>query len=83
MNRHIVLTENSVTCCLIQAYFTVVPWQSTPLLFLGDHAPLLSGRFLSSVALTLRKGDHQFARLCLVPLAGYTPRGQNIGFQLP
>jgi hypothetical protein len=66
MNRHIVLTENSVSCCLIQAYFTVVPWQSTPLLFLTGHAPLSSGRFLSSAACVFVKaaiGSHGFVLL--------------------
>jgi hypothetical protein len=71
MNWHIVLTENSITCCLIQAYFTVVPWQSKMLPFLTDRAPLSSGRFLSSVASVLRKNDHRFARFYFAPLAGY------------
>jgi hypothetical protein len=71
MNRHIVLTENLVSCCLIQAYFTVVPWQSTPLLFLTGRAPLLIGRFPSSIALIRRKGVHRFAPLCFVLWAGY------------
>jgi hypothetical protein len=71
MNRHITLTENSASCCLIQAYFTVVPWQSTPLLFLTGRVPPLIERFLSLVALIHRKDDHRFARLCFSPWAGY------------
>jgi hypothetical protein len=34
---------------------TVVPWQSTPLLFLTDHVPLLIGRFLFSVVSILHQ----------------------------
>jgi hypothetical protein len=61
-----VVTENSSVCCLIQAYFTVAPWQSTLLPFLTGPAPLSAGRFLFSIALILRKDDHQFALLFLL-----------------
>ena len=63
MNRHMDLTRNSASCCLIQAYFTSAPWQSTPLLFLTGRAPLLIGRFPSSNACVIVKvfiGSHGF-----------------------
>jgi len=71
MNWHIVLTDNTVTCFLIRAYFTVVPWQSTLRPFLTDRAPLSSKCFHSSIASIFRKDDHRFARPYYAPLAGY------------